>query len=81
MVKNLGKVLFAAGLEFGIIVPVTVILSFVSQLCVQLELGKLGLFILLTYSAAGLVTFVFGPALFVKFNSKRILIFSGFGLA
>jgi len=81
MVKNLGKVLFAAALEFGIMVPVTIIISFVSQLCVQLELGKLGLFILLTYSATGLVAFVFGPALFFKFDSKRILIVSAFGVA
>jgi hypothetical protein len=81
MVNNLGKVLFAAGLEFGIIVPVALILSFVSQLCSQLGLGKLGLFILLTYSASGLITYLFSPALFLKFNPRRILILSAFGLA
>ena len=79
MVKHLSKVLILVGCEFGLFSAFLIVVSFATQLCMQLGLGKLGLYIGVGSSFIGLAVILFTPTLFKKFSTKRILIGTAFG--
>lgn len=81
MPKNFGKIMLAIALELSIFTSIMIIVSFITQICVQLGLNKLGFYILIANSATGIVIALFGPAFFVRFRAKRILVLASFGTA
>ena len=80
MIKNLGKVLLVVVIQFGVFIGVSTILSFSSQLCLQLGLNKLGLYIILTNAAFGLIMSLLAPIFLMRFNQKNIMIVTAFGM-
>ena len=59
---------------------ISIILGFTSQLCVQLGYNNLGLLILLTNAAVGLISSLFAPAFFAKFNARKVILIVSFGI-
>ena len=80
MIENLGKVILAVTIQMCVFIGLMTIISFSSQLCVQLGFNKLGLYILLTNSISSLIMTLFGPILLMKYNAKNIIVLASFGM-
>lgn len=80
MPKNLGKVLGLLAINVGNFIPLITVMSFSSQLCVQLGLKKLGLVILVATSLAAIFSALLTPELLRRFGAKRVVTLSAFGI-
>ena len=81
MPENIGKVIFALVIQLGDMVPFTILMSFSSQLCVQLGLEKLGIFILLMLALSSILGSLVAPAFIKRFGLKRNIVVASFGMA
>ena len=80
MLKNLAKALTILVISIGNNIPLLTVMSFSSQLCVQLGLKKLGVLMLASTSLAAILSGLLTPELLRRFGTKRILLLSSFGI-
>ncbi len=81
MPKNIGKVIINFAVGLGDFLPVTVLISFMTQLCVQLGFAQLGIYILFVHSISGMIASLLAPVLLLRFKIKQLLIATSLGIA
>lgn len=80
MPRNFWKVVACLVIILGDTVPIAAIMSFASQLFVQLGFNQLGILVLFAGSVASVTTSLLFPALLLRFSAKQVIVVASIGI-